>query len=387
MFGRRWHLFRLAGIPIRADANWLIIFALVTISLAEYFPQLIRDYYPGTTSGLLRRDYWLMGLIASLLFFVCIVLHELGHALVARSRGIPIKGITLFVFGGVSELGAEPPTAAAEFEMAVAGPAVSVVLGVGLVLLAKVGLQQGWAHPVVIVMAYLGEMNLFLGVFNLIPAFPLDGGRVFRSIVWWLTGSLKRATRWAAASGQLFSWLFIAYGVLLMFQGNWLGGVWIGLIGMFLNSAAKQSYQQVIMRQLLQGEPVRRFMNTEPIVVPPDLDLRRWVEDYVYRYHRKLFPVATNGHLEGVIGTQALTHYPRNEWPQHTVAEAMRHDIRPISISPDSDALEAFSKMQQTGSSRLLVTEGDKLVGIVSLKDLLRFLHLKLQLETGREEE
>jgi Zn-dependent protease len=386
MFGRRWHLFRLAGIPIRADASWLIVFALVTVILAENFHKLIGQFYPGATSGLVKVDYWVMGLIACLLFFVSIVLHELGHALVARSRGIPIKGITLFVFGGVSELGDEPPTPASEFEMAVAGPAVSLVLGVILVVLARIGLHQSWPHPVVIVMAYLGEMNLFLGVFNLIPGFPLDGGRVFRSIVWWITGSLKRATRWAATSGQFFSWLFIAYGIFVLFQGNW-GGLWTILIGMFLNSAAKQSYQQVITRQLLQGEPVRRFMNIEPIVVPPDLDLRHWVEDYVYRYHRKLFPVGTNGHLEGVIGTQVLASYPREEWPQHTVREAMRGDIRPISISPDSDALEAFSKMQQTGSSRLLVTEGDQLVGIVSLKDLLRFLHLKLQLETGREED
>jgi predicted transcriptional regulator len=153
---------------------------------------------------------------------------------------------------------------------------------------------------------------------------------------------------------------------------------------MFLNRAAQSSYQQVLVRQALQGEPVRRFMNPDPIVVPPPLDLRHWVEDYVYRYHHKTFPVASNGHLEGFINTDVLAHIPRTEWDRHRVTEVMRHDLQPVSIAPDADALQALGKMQSAGVTSLLVTEGDHLSGIVSLKDLLRFLDDKIELNDLR---
>jgi CBS domain-containing protein len=244
-----------------------------------------------------------------------------------------------------------------------------------------VGYQGGWSHLVVLALGYLALVNGIVLAFNLIPAFPLDGGRVLRSILWGATGSLRRATYWAALAGQGFAWVLIAWGVVRFFRGDWFGGIWSGLIGWFLYNAARSGYQQVLMRQALQHEPVRRFMNAEPIVVPPSLDLRHWVEDYVYRYHRKTFPVASNGHLEGFINTQALAQVPRAEWEQHTVGEVMRHDLEAITIPANADALQALRQMQRIGSSRLLVTEGDRLVGIISLKDLLRFLSLKIELE------
>jgi Zn-dependent protease/CBS domain-containing protein len=377
----RWRLFRLVGIPISVDASWLVVLALLTLSLGSAFPVLLRQYFPGVTPDLAPYEYWLMGLVAALAFFVCILLHELGHAVVARSQGMPIRGITLFLFGGVAEMEDEPDTAGGEFLMAIAGPIVSVLLAVGLGLLAWLGYNGGWPHPVVIVLGYLAFINGLVLAFNLIPAFPLDGGRVLRSILWGATGDLRRATRWAALLGQAFAWLLIGWGVRQFFMGNWLGGVWMGLIGMFLNKAAQGSYQQVLVRQALQGEPVRRFMNPDPIAVPPSLDLRHWVEDFVYRYHRKTFPVVADGHLEGFIDTSALAQAPRPEWARHTIGEVMRHDIEAIAISPDADALQALGKMRRTGSSRLLVAEGDRLVGILSLKDLLSFLHLKIELE------
>jgi CBS domain-containing protein len=292
-----------------------------------------------------------------------------------------IRGITLFLFGGVAELGDEPTTAGSEFVMAIAGPIVSAVLG-GIFWLAS-WLVLPHNRPVGVVLQALALVNLTVLIFNLVPAFPLDGGRVFRSILWGVTGSLRRSTHWAALAGQAFAWILILYGAYQIFfvENGWLNGVWLGIIGLFLNNAAKSSYQQVVMRQALQGEPVRRFMNPQPITVPPSLNLRHWVEEYVYRYHRKTFPVANNGHLEGFISTQALSEYPREEWDRHTVAEAMRSDVKAISIRPDADAMRALAKMQNTGSSRLLVLDGDQLVGIVSLKDLLRFLQLKLELE------
>jgi Zn-dependent protease len=381
MFGTRWRLFRLLGIPVSVDASWLLILALLTLSFATDFPRLLEKFFPGTAEDQAGFAYWIMGLITAVLFFVCILLHELGHAVVARSRGMPIRGITLFLFGGVAELEEEPPSAATEFLMAIAGPVVTIILTVAFGVLAVVGYHGGWPHLMVLVLGFLAAINGTVLVFNLIPAFPLDGGRVLRSILWGATGSLRRATYWAALAGQGFAWALIAWGVVQFFTGNWLNGIWLGLIGMFLNNAARSGYQQVVMRQALQREPVRRFMNTEPIVVPPSLDLRHWVEDYVYRFHRKTFPVASDGHLEGFINTQALAQIPRAEWEQHTVGEVMRRDLDAITIPSDADAFEALRRMQRIGSSRLLVTEGDRLVGIISLKDLLRFLSLKMELE------
>jgi Zn-dependent protease len=375
MNGARWRLLNLFGIPIYVDASWFIILALVTLTLAQNFGGLL--------PGLDPWNYWVMALVAAVSFFVCIVLHEMGHALAARAQGMPMRGITLFLFGGVAELGGEPPSAKSEFIVAIAGPLVSVLLAGGFLLLSVLGTATGGNAAVVLVLYYLFAINAIVLVFNMIPAFPLDGGRVLRSALWGATGSLRRATYWASRLGQGFAWLLIAVGVFRFFQNDWIGGIWMGLIGLFLNNAARAGYQQVIVRQMLEGEPVRHFMNPQPIVVPPSLDLRQWVEDYVYRHHRKTFPVASNGRLEGVITTQALTQIPRGEWERHTVGEVVRQDLKACSIAPDADALEALSKMQRTGFSRLLVTEGDRLVGIISLKDLLRFLQLKMELEEG----
>lgn len=384
MFGLRFRLFRVFGIPIAVDASWLLILALLTVSLANMLPLLMVELYGESAPIPQRSTIWLMAFGAALAFFVCIILHELGHALVGKQQGMPIRGITLFLFGGVAELGDEPPSAWSEFWMAIAGPLVTVALILITVGLATLGFQSGW-HPLsVTVLAYLGSINLLVLVFNLLPAFPLDGGRVLRSILWGTTGNLRRSTWYAAQAGRFFSWLIIAWGVFEFFRGNLFGGVWLGLIGLFLNNAALGSYQQVVIRQALEGEPVRRFMNPDPVTVESSLTLRDWVDDFVYRHHRKTFPVVEQGRLVGCIDTKALSNLPRDEWDRHTVGEYMRQDWCPVAISSESDSMNALSQMQRTGSSRLLVTEGDRLVGILSLKDLLRFLELKIELE--REE-
>ena len=185
-------------------------------------------------------DYWIMGLVTALAFFTCIVLHEFGHALVAQSRGMPIRGITLFLFGGVSELGDEPPSAGTEFVMAIAGPLVSAVLAGIFWGLAVLGFHSGWAHPVVIVFGYLAAINAMVLVFNMVPAFPLDGGRVLRSLLWAVSGSVRRATRWASYAGQAFAFVLIAVGIWQFFGHNWLGGIWTAMIGMFLNSGGQE---------------------------------------------------------------------------------------------------------------------------------------------------
>jgi Zn-dependent protease len=360
------------GIPINVDASWLVILALLTWTLSDLYRQIIEGLSPSVA--------WVMALVSALTFFACIILHELGHSLAARAMGIPIRGITLFLFGGVAELEDEPHSAWAEFWMAIAGPAVSALLFVMFLLLSVVMPQSVWTLPV----SYLAWINLAVLIFNLIPAFPLDGGRVLRSILWAAMGNVRRATYVASLLGQGFAWLFIGVGVLQFFNGMFIQGLWLGLIGLFLNNAAQSSYRSVFLRQMLSGEPIARFMNRQPIVVSPDLDLRRLVEDYVYRYHRKMYPVASNGRLEGVITIQDLARVPRQEWDLRTVADVMQHDLQSCSIFPEADALQALSRMQRQGCSRLLVVDHQgHLVGIVSLKDLLRFLDLKLELENA----
>jgi hypothetical protein len=230
-----------------------------------------------------------------------------------------IRGITLFLFGGVAEISEEPPSASTEFLMAIAGPAVSVALSVLFAVLAWIGSISNWPQPMILVLGYLAFINGIVLAFNLLPAFPLDGGRVLRSILWGTMKNLRRATYWASLAGQAFAWLFIVWGIMQFFAGNWLGGIWMGLIGMFLNNAAQSSYRQILVRQSLKGEPVSRFMNPDPITVPPSLNLHDWVEDYVYRFHHRAFPVASEGHLLGIITTGALAGVPRAEWDSHMV--------------------------------------------------------------------
>ncbi len=210
MFANRWQLFRLYGIPISVDVSWLIILALITLTIASSFPVLMHQYYGQAAPTLAPYQSWITGFIAALAFFTCILLHELGHALAARAMGMPIKGITLFLFGGVAELEAEPPSARTDFLMAIAGPAVSLFLGIAFGLSAWAGFHNGWAPPLVTVLGYLSFVNFLLLAFNLVPAFPLDGGRVLRSILWGTTGNVRRATHWASVAGQIFAWLLIA---------------------------------------------------------------------------------------------------------------------------------------------------------------------------------
>lgn len=287
MDGTRLRLLRVRGIPIYIDLSWLLVFALVTLTLAGEFTRAL-------STGVEQPAYvpWVMAAAGSLGFFTCIVLHELGHALVGKAYGVPFRGITLFLFGGVAELRREPPSARSEFWMAVAGPIVTGALVGTIASVSALGASADWPVQVVLVLDYLVYVNIFVLVFNLVPAFPLDGGRVFRAAVWALTGDLRRATRWAAAAGRGFGWLLTFLGVVELFAGFVVSGIWLVFVGQFLAVLARQAYEQVVARELLAGVPVSKVMTREPITVPPDLDLKHLVEDYVYRHHRKAFPVS-----------------------------------------------------------------------------------------------
>ena len=374
MFGKRITLFKLLGFSVRIDLSWIIIVILVTWSLAlGLFPQYYKD--------LPQATYWLMGAIGTLGLFASIVFHELCHSLVARKYGLPMKGITLFIFGGVAEMEEAPPSAKVEFLMAVAGPVSSILLGGFFYGILVLGRGIGFPDPVKGVIGYLAVINLVLAGFNLLPAFPLDGGRMLRSTLWSWKGDLRWATRIASQIGTGFSMVMVFFGILQVSLGNFIGGIWWFMIGMFLQNAARGSYQQVLTRQAFKGEKVRRFMEPNPVTVPPSISIKELVEEFFYKYYFKMFPVVENGKLLGCITSQQIKGISRQEWGQHTVGELVWRCSLLNTIDPESDAMKALSHMSRTGTSRLMVVEEDRLVGTVALKDMLTLLSLKMYRE------
>jgi len=373
MFGQRYRLFSVFGFNVHLDPSWLILGVLLTWSLA-------RGLFPAYYEGFPDSVYWWMGLAGTLGLFLSIIFHELCHSLVARKFGIPMKGITLFIFGGVAEMGDEPPGARAEFLMSLSGPAASVLAG-AVFLGANSAAEEFLSAPTLAVLEYLGWINLLLAGFNLLPAFPLDGGRILRSILWKWRGSLGRATRTASGIGSLFGILLMLLGLLAIFQGNPIGGIWWILIGLFLKNAAENSYRQVLINRALEGEKIRRFMVTEPVTVPDSISLSELVEGYIYRYHHKMYPVVKSGNVLGCITIRQIKSVPKDEWPVRKVGEISSRLSPENTIRPDTGAAEALSLMSRSGNSRLIVLENDRLAGILSLKDMLQFLSLRLSAE------
>jgi Zn-dependent protease/CBS domain-containing protein len=375
MFGNRIKLFKLLGFEVRVDWSWIIIAILIAWSLSKgLFPSYYKNLSPQT--------YWWMGIIGAAGLFLSIIAHEFSHSLVARKYGLPMKGITLFIFGGVAEMEDEPPSAKVEFMMAIAGPICSILIALIFYGIHAAGKQAGLAQPINGVVGYLAWINAILAGFNLLPAFPLDGGRVLRSILWGVKKNLRWATYISSRIGSGFGILLIILGVVQVFRGNFVGGMWWFLIGMFLQGAAKASYQQLLTRRALEGEPVRRFMKTDAVTVPPSIALDELVEDYIYKYHFKMFPVVEDhDKLLGCVTTRQIKEIPRAEWSRATVGDVASQCTPENTIGPQADAMKALSIMKQTGASRLMVVEGGRLVGIIALKDLLELLSLKVELE------
>jgi Zn-dependent protease len=379
LFGRAIKLFRIFGFTVRIDPSWFIVAVLVTWSFAT-------AAFPSQLSGQAPVTYWLMGVAGALFYFLSVVLHELSHSLVARTYGVEMRGITLFIFGGVAEMPGEVPTPQAEFVIAAAGPAASFVIGLASGGLGFLGRLGGWPAPLTTVLIYLGFLNAALAVFNLIPAFPLDGGRILRSILWGWKKSLRWATRVSAAIGGGFGLLLMGLGVVTALVPRGLyGGIWLFLIGLFVRNAAAMSYQQLLLRRALAGEPVSRFMHPDPVTVPRALSVRELVDEYVYRHHFKMFPVVDDsGRLLGCVTTRQIRELPREEWDRQTAGALAARCGPENTVRPESDAMEALSQMSRSGASRLMVVDGDRLLGILSLKDLLRFFSLKMELEEAR---
>lgn len=373
MFGKGIKLIKLFGFEVRIDFSWLLLGLLITWTLAQ-------GLFPHFYEGLSTTTYWLMGVAGALGLLVSIVFHELWHSLIARKFGLPMKGITLFIFGGVAEMTEEPPSPKAEFFMAVAGPISSVVLGLGFFGVTFLGGSIGWPQSVTGVFNYLAILNLILAGFNLIPAFPLDGGRVLRSILWGWKDDLRWATQLSSKIGGAFGIALIILGVIEVVMGNFVGGIWMALIGMFIRGASQSAYKQMLLRRSLEGEEVRRFMKSNPVTVSSSLSVEDLVEDYIYKHHYKMYPVVDDEKLTGCVTIDQVKEIPKGERDQHTVKELAQSCSEKNTISPDEDAMKALSTMKKNHTSRIMVVDNGKLVGVISLKDMMGFLSLKIDL-------
>jgi Zn-dependent protease/CBS domain-containing protein len=384
------HSFRIGklfGIEIRVDGSWLFIFVLLTWNLTTVFS----GWHPGWP----LEESFAVALAASLLFFSCILLHELAHSLVARRHDLRVRSITLFLFGGVSNIEHEPPSARAEFLIAIVGPLTSILLGAGFLALASLampmslgghgGAWSGYVRlgPVQTLLAWLGPINLIIGAFNLVPAFPLDGGRVLRAILWGIGGDLKAATRRVSAIGQGFGWLFIltgfamTFGVRVPFFGTgFLGGLWLAFIGWFLRGAAAQSHKRLAIDEALAGHDVEEVMRVGGATVPPELSLSALVHDHFIRSDERALPVVRDGRLVGLVAMADMRAIPSAEWPTRDVASVMRPRSLLIVGSPREPLAKAFAELAQNDVGQLPVLEEERLVGMLQRRDVARWLEL-----------
>lgn len=374
MFSSQVSLFDILGFKVRLHLSWIFLAALIIWSLA-------RGYLPDYYLGLSDSTYWWMGTIATIGLFGSLVFHEFAHSLVARRLGIPIDRITLFIFGGVAHTNKEPPSPKAEFLMAMAGPLASFALSAGLYLAFEVGYRIHLPLPALGVLGCLAFANSFLGGFNLIPAFPLDGGRALRAGLWHWKNDFRRATQWASRAGSIFGLLLILSGLVYVITGNFIVGLWWFIIGLYLRGAAATSYYQVVARTMLGGEPIQRFMTPNPVTVSPDLSVEKLVEEHFYRSLHTMYPVVDEARLVGCVGSKQISGIPRDRWNRLMVRDIALPCSKDNTVDMETGALAALALMNRTGNSQLMVMDGERLAGIVTLKDLLKLLALKLDLE------
>jgi Zn-dependent protease len=373
--GNAFNLGKLFGIQFRLHYTWFIIFFLITISLSW---QIFPFSYPDWPFFL----YWVMGIITSLLFFASVVAHELAHSLVGRANGIPVKSITLFIFGGVSLMTKEASKAKAELLMAGAGPACSLALGgfFGLLWL----FTQGVVEPLAAMAMWLAYVNLMLAVFNLIPGFPLDGGRVFRSLSWRVTGNYRRSTQVATRVGQGVGYLFILGGILIVFLHpfglNWFSGLWLVFIGWFLENAASVSYRQARWREALQRFSAFQVMTPDCTAVPPSITVRQLIQEYVLTGGRQCFLVADEGRLEGVLVLPNIKSLPQPKWEVTQLREIMTPVDKLRTAHPDQNALSILEQMDESEIDQMPVVSESGIIGLITRDSLMRFLRIHSEL-------
>jgi Zn-dependent protease/CBS domain-containing protein len=364
------------GISLRLHYSWFFIFVLVTWALAAaYFPTT----YP--TWGLALKIT--AGIITSVLFFGSVLFHELMHSLVAIREGIRIQAITLFFLGGVSEMGGEPKTAGDEFRMAAAGPFSSLVLGglfFGVYILLR-GITSEAAQFTAAISMYLGLINVLLGVFNLIPGFPLDGGRVLRSLIWWRSKNVQSATKIASNIGRVIGFLFIIGGIWLAFTGNFFNGIWLVLIGWFLESAASGSYRQMMIQDMLKGHTASEVMSRDCIIVPPDITIEHLVNEHILSSGRRCFPVVSGGRTEGLVTLSNIKSVPRDARKTTLVRDTMTPLSQVKSVSPNEDLSNILQILSENDINQVPVVWENEVVGIVGRDNLINFINTRNELQ------
>jgi Zn-dependent protease/predicted transcriptional regulator len=356
------------GFEIRIDFSWFIIFFLILWTFSD-------AVFPHQYPGLSTVTYYIMGTVGALLFFASLIAHELSHSLVARTKGIPVEGITLFIFGGMARTRMDAESPADEFQIAGIGPVTSLLLAVLFYVVHWIGTKAGWSPAINGVAGYLALWNIALAVFNLLPGFPLDGGRVFRSIVWRITGDAGKATRWASTGGRWLGYLLVAGGVVSIFYGDLLNGLWLIFIGWFLRNAAEAGYQQFVMHAALGGVPAYHAMTRDPETVPGDLDLETLVNEHFMRRRFHAFPVVdAGGRPLGLVTLSRVKEFPRDEWARHTVRDAMHPLDEEIVVTSHAPLTGVLEKMNETDNRRVLVIDNGMLVGIITGTDIAGWL-------------
>lgn len=372
MTGNSFQIGKIFGISIRIDYTWFVIFFLVAWSLGS------RQFraYPNWSYTM----SWIMGIITAIIFFASVLAHELAHSLVSKARGVPVKSITLFIFGGVAQISDEPKKPSSEFWMALAGPATSLALGAffGLIYLAT----GRSSHPVPAVAWWLFWINVIVAGFNLIPGFPLDGGRILRSIIWRIKGNLRSATRIASTVGRIVAYLFILWGVRLVFADRWFDGIWFVFIGWFLERAASSSYRQLALREMLKDIKVRTVMVSDCPALNKDLTIRELVDEYILHTTHRCFPVVEDDHVLGIVTLQDVKEVPREKRSEVTVEQVMISLENINTIDPESDLYTAMKQMATENTNQLPVVENGELVGMISRDNLMNVINVRSEFDT-----
>lgn len=365
---------RVLGFDLRLDLSWFVVFLLVVWTFARYvFPSRVAGYGPIV--------YGAMAFAGAVLFFGSVLLHELAHSVVARARGIPVEGITLFIFGGVARVRSDVENPKDEFLITVVGPLSSAFIGLILLGFARVGDAWGIPEPVTGVASYLAFLNLVLAGFNLIPGFPLDGGRMFRSLVWHVSKDLRKATRWASYTGRGFGLLLIGYGILTLWAGELVWAMWLIFIGWFLAQAAEASYRQMILRRILEGVRALEAMTRAPETLRPKMTLRDVVDQYFLRRRYNSFPVEDDqGNLLGLITLSQVKEVERDRWPVVRVGEVMTPLSETVTVRANDTLADVLSKLERAGVGRALVVDNGRLEGVISNADVAQWLERYQQL-------
>lgn len=362
---------RIWGIPIGLHASWFLIFGLITWSLAS-------GYFPVEYPMLPVPAHWLLGAATSLLFFGSVLAHELGHSFVALRHHIPVRSVTLFIFGGVAQIGREPQTPGAEFKIAIAGPLTSLGLAI---MFEGIWLLDRHIPYLAAPSLWLMRINLMLALFNMIPGFPLDGGRVLRAVVWRLTNSFHRATQVASFTGQLVAAGFIGWGILTVLGGNFFNGAWLVFIGWFLQNAAAASHAQANLQQSLRGVTVAQVMTRDCAQVPGQIPLDRLIEERVLTGGQRCFLVTeSDGRLRGMLTLRDLSAVPAASRGQLTAEQVMLPVERTVRVEPDAELLMALQKMDDANVAQVPVVERDQIVGMLSREQVLHYVRARAEL-------